>query len=581
MDAAAAVENINSFNAAFHVLSALQLTQFLWPPQADISDGATFDFIVVGAGSAGCVIANRLSEIEGISVLLIEAGGDPPVESVLPGLAVFAKKSASDWNYTSEVDETGRKLQHLKNKRVEITRGKMLGGSSSINFMAYTRGNPHDFNILADMTKDPSWGWDNVLPYFRKSERLEDPIVLNSPDRFFHGTHGNMGISKYSDEDDIDYLVSFAEIGNNIKLDINTNDTLGYTEAMMTISKGIRQSSAYAFLSDYKHRPNLHVLKNTLVTKIIFDNNKAIGVQALQDDKLVNFYVKKEVILSAGVFNSAQVLMLSGIGPEEHLVSKDIKVISDLPVGENLHDHINVLVVQKMGKAKKSIPKSPHDNPNVILLGFTTLNESQTFPDYETMSFIFSNRDDGFLMQCAYFLAYENEICQEIYDQLEGRQLFHSLVSQLYPQSRGKVLLRSTDAKDPPLIYPEYYTNDADLEVHVKVLEDFARVSNTSFFRSVNSEILVPNSCGCGTIPSGEEFWRCYSLCMMVSGYHYGGTCAMGSVVNSALQVFGVQGLRVADASVIPSPLGANPCATIVMIAEKLSDILKLEYDLW
>ncbi|CAH0590547.1 unnamed protein product [Chrysodeixis includens] len=577
MNVTTVVADINIVQAALSVLGTLQLTAFLWPQQAQVQDGACFDFIIVGAGAAGSVIANRLTELENVSVLLIEAGGDPPTESVVPGLLIYMKNSSVDWNYLSEDD--GYSYQYHKGQRAEITRGKMLGGTSSINYMAYTRGNYHDFDTWAEITGDEGWNWDNVLPYFIKSENYVDPILLSTPDSYFHGTDGYLGVTRYYNEEAIDYFKAFAEKGDRTVLDINGATPLGYTEIMFNIKDRVRQSTAQAFLNPIKDRPNLFVLKNTLVSKILFDENKnAIGVEAiLENGKIVQYGAHKEVIVSGGAINTPQILMLSGIGPESHLKSKQIEVISDLPVGQTLQDHVGVTLVHAMGPLTPPPPADPGTFPTPLLVGFTALNQSQGYADYQTLSFILN--DPTPLPQfCSFFFHYYDEICQQLSDETAGREHFFSVLYVMSPESRGKILLKSKDPKEYPLIYTGYYSDDGDLNKHVEYIKDFAQVQLSKFFRSVNAELIVPTFCGCGENDGSDEFWKCYAYCMMVQGYHFAGSCSMGAVVDSRLNVFGVQRLRVADASVMPKITRANTNTATIMIGERVADMIKEDH---
>ncbi|XP_059046770.1 ecdysone oxidase-like [Achroia grisella] len=568
--------SIKRVQSALQVLATtLHLTSYLYPQQALVSDGDVFDYIVVGAGSAGCVIANRLTEDPRTRVLLVEAGGDPPMESVLPGLMSYLKHSAEDWNYTSAYD--GYSQQCHVPPVADITRGKMLGGCSSINYMDYVRGNPHDYNTWANITKDDTWKYENVLPYFIKSERLEDPNIFKTPYAQFHGRNGYLSVTRQYANVTHKYLKAFSELGHNIVFDTNGDYTLGYSEPMLTMADGYRQSTATAFLSPIKTRPNLYVLKNTLVTKINFDKyDNAISIEAIKEnDKKIIIMANKEIIVSAGTINSAQLLMLSGIGPKNHLESLGINVVSDLPVGENLQDHITGITVYAMDKKESyRLPKNPHDYPLAKVVGYVAMNESQSYPDYQTLSFI--TDADSILQLCTFTYNFKNEICASFYNQLKGREVMFSHIVLLHPKSRGRILLRSVNPYDYPLIYTGHLSNPADLETLAAYIKDFNRVRTTNYFKEVKANFLVPSSCSIYE-PDSKEYWKCHALCLAMSVYHYAGTCSMGSVVDGRLRVFGVQRLRVADASVLPTITSGNTNAPIIMVAEKVADFIKAD----
>ncbi|XP_059046787.1 ecdysone oxidase-like [Achroia grisella] len=575
MDATSAIiSNITWTQGALQVITTtLHLTSYLYPEQAVVSDGDVFDYIVVGAGSAGCVIANRLTEDPKTRVLLVEAGGDPPIASHLPGLVTYLKHSAQDWNYTSVYDGYSQQC-HIP-PVADITRGKMLGGCSSNNYMDYVRGDPHDFNTWANITKDDTWKYENVLPYFIKSERLEDPNIFETPYGAFHGRDGYMGVTRQYANVTHRYLNAFSELGYKIVIDTNGNDTLGYTEPMLTMANGYRQSTATAFLTPIKTRPNLYVLKNTLVTKINFDdNNNAVSIEAIQENKNnVTIIANKEIIVSAGTLNTAQLLMLSGIGPKKHLESLGIKVISDLPVGENMQDHITSNLAYTMGKKKSSkVPTNPHDYPSPSVVGYVAMNTSQSYPDYQTFNFIMDA--DGLLDFCAFSYTYKNEICNSFYKDSKGREVMFVEVVLLHPKSRGHILLRSVNPYDYPLIYTGHFSDPADLDNLATYVEHHNLVITTTFFKEVNAEFLVTPSCASHE-PGGKEYWKCHALCMANSIYHYIGTCSMGSVVDSRLRVFGVHKLRVADGSVLPTITSGNTNAPIIMVGEKAADFIK------
>lgn len=467
----------------------------------------------------------------------------------------------------------------------------MLGGSSGANYMLYVRGNKADYESWVEQG-NKGWDWDEVTAYFKKSERLDDKVILKSKSANLHGTKGYLGVTRpVWKKRTQHYFDAFKENGHKILIDVNGHEQLGYSAPTFTVYNNLRHSTANAFLSPIRHRPNLFVLKNTLTRKILIDDNKrAIGVEIMSSNgKIVKVFSHKEVIVSAGALNSPQLLMLSGVGPKEHLQDMGIPVILDSPnVGNNLHDHMTVYIAIK---GKREITHSDvnlevlsnlNKFPVPVIFGQVAVNKTQTYPDYQTILFVEPARSLVVPAFCTSILRLRDNLCERLVRRTQDSDVLVGGLSLLQPKSRGRIRLKNNDPLTKPLVYAGYYSDLSDLENHINYFKDYISIINTTYFRSIKSEVAFVDIDECINVPKGSyEYLKCYILNTVTTLWHPVGTCAMGpddkAVVDERLRVRGVTRLRVIDASVMPTITRGTTNAPVIMIAEKGADMIKLD----
>ncbi|XP_076333084.1 glucose dehydrogenase [FAD, quinone]-like [Tachypleus tridentatus] len=558
-----------------------------------------YDYIVVGAGSAGAVVASRLSEDPRVTVLLLEAGGKENIVTDIPIAAAMIQKTPLDWAYQTEPQDAAC-FGHI-NRRSRWPRGKVLGGSSVLNYMLYIRGNPRDYDSWERDYGAYGWNWREVFPYFLKSEDNRDPSIANNG---YHGKGGYLTVSTppYATPLAHAFVAGGSSLGYP-NIDLNGPIQTGFAIPQGTIRRGSRCSTSKAFLKPTKGRSNIDIVIFAFATKILFDEN--LIARAIQFDRLGlshTVYARKEIILSAGTINTPQLLMLSGIGPKDNLLNLGIPVLADLPVGLNLQDHIYPGVLAYLVDYPVSAVQSRiftaenifryfafSDGPLTLLggvegLGFIKTkyaNSSDDFPDVEVHFLSGSyGADAGHVFRGSQGI--NDELWQKVYLEFLEKDSFSLFPVLLRPRSRGFIKLRSSNPYDPPIIDPRYLTDERDVFTMVDSLKICLALGDTPGFRKYGARINPNVFPGCeGYVQWSDEYLACLARTITSTIYHPVGTCKMGNphdpttVVDPQLRVKHVKGLRVVDGSVMPTIVSGNTNAPIIMIAEKASDMIR------
>ncbi|XP_062603385.1 alcohol dehydrogenase [acceptor]-like isoform X1 [Saccostrea cucullata] len=557
----------------------------------------TYDFIIVGAGSAGCVLANRLSADPRFSVLLIEAGGSEENNEVVrvPFAAIDLQNTEVDWAFRTTPQT--KACLGMRDKRCAWPRGRVLGGSSSIHNMNNVRGSRHDYDGWA---KDGclGWGYKDVLPYFIKSEDIQIQDLQNSA---YHGIGGPLPVSDGTATPLSNvYRQAMEELGYSVT-DCNGKTQTGFCPTQENVKDGERWGSAKAFLRPAMNRPNLHVVTKAFVTKILINDKLASGVTFVKDNIKQTILAGKEVIVSAGTINSPKLLMLSGVGPKHHLEKLRIPVTADLPVGENLQDHImttmfyndntnsggstspSIATILKYLTFRSGALSKPHGEASVFL------TDDVNHPPSTQFSFYSVNVHPTYADQYVQFLNIDPKNKEGIRKKFEnnlnkGIGTFFAENILLHPKSRGTIRLQSTDPFDAPLIDPNYLDHPDDMKTLLKGIDLYMKVANTTAFRSIGASPMDPYEeylPPCNTLPfPSEEYWVCRIKYYTYTVYHPTSTCRMGAqddptaVVDPQLRVKRIKNLRVVDASVMRNVPSGNTNAPTVMIAEKAADMI-------
>lgn len=470
----------------------------------------------------------------------------------------------------------------------------MLGGSSAVNYLVYSRGVPQDYDEWSYTA--PGWDWHSALKFFKKLENITDPSVFQNPyNAHLHSVKGPVKVSrpKFNDLNEI-FLNSFEEIGIDRVLENNGPDIYGVSPPHFTFADGRRSSTAEAYLRPNINRPNLFISKHARVTKIIINEltSRAYGVEVLmRGGRILKLFSNNEVIVSAGAIDSPKLLMLSGIGPQEELLKLNIFTIADLPVGKNLHDHSVVPIIHNGKFGIESVltnllTVTKLDSfPLPLQCGFFKLSNSQDVgnkPEFQIFN-VYAGAGASPIVRygCKEIANYDDAFCNSLADANALNENIITVLILLHPRSRGQITLKSNNPLDDPNIELGVFRDDRDITTFVEGVKYINKFANTTYFRKVKGSIANIDVFACRHLKWGtEEYWRCYVKNSVASLLHPVGTCKMGpdGVVDERLRVHGVVGLRVVDASIMPAIPSGNTNAPTMMIGEKAADIIKEEY---
>lgn len=525
------------------------------------------DYIVIGAGSAGCVVASRLSEDPKVNVILLEAGPKDrhPMIHVPAGIRTLLEHPVINWNYSSEPEDGSG------GRRIHWPRGKVLGGSSSINGMLYVRGNPADYDGWAQRGCN-GWGYDDVLPFFMKSEDFRG----DGGDEKYRSKGGPLVVEDYRTILPIThkFIEAAQQAGFPLTKDYNGAQQEGVSYSQMTRNRRFRASTARTFLAEAKGRPNLEIVTEAQTGKLLFDGKKCVGVAYRRGGRDLEVRANCEVIVCAGAVNSPHILQISGIGPAQHLQSIGVDVLHDSPgVGGNLNDHYvvrishrikDMITINEMARGPRllgEIAKYAFKGNGALTMGVTA-------------AMVFSRSREGLSSPDLQLLYTPTSYTGRVIGDLEKKPGISVAICPVRPESRGTIMAENPDPMARPIIRPNYLSAENDSHVLFSGIQQTKSILEAPALAEVSLGQTVPTR-DINTVEDAKQWAKDEGATI----YHPVGTCKMGedamSVVDPRLRVHGFEGLRVVDASVMPTVTTGNTNAPTIMIAEKAAAMIK------
>ncbi|XP_075557044.1 glucose dehydrogenase [FAD, quinone]-like isoform X1 [Dermacentor variabilis] len=548
----------------------------------------SYDYVIVGGGSAGSVLANRLSADPGNNVLLLEAGGPETVAEQVPFLAPFLATEANTWGYKTVPQKDA--CLGFPERRAGMTQGKILGGSSVLNSMSFVRGNRKDYDTWQDGYGAHGWSYEDVLPVFKEIETY----YIRNPGQY-HGTSGEIPVNYANTHTPLsDAFLKACNESGYLYVDYNGRRQSGYSRVEANVAHGTRQSANRCFLSPVRRkRPNLHISLYSLATKVTFEGKRASGVKFTKNCKVGFVAATREVIVSAGAINSAKLLLLSGVGPRQDLETLKIPVVADLPVGRGLQDHVvftglvvttpkdevgvfNISAIQQYAYNRTGVLAIPGGTEVILFTSSQHRRGADDFPDIQT---VLTDLFPGDMP------PRPPQVSQEVYERyyrpMEGKKGFMATLVMIQPKSRGTVTLNATNPSDQPLIDPRFLSQAEDVKRTVKGIMKIRKLLQADGLRNIGAklwDVPYPPCLRAGSVWSAA-YLDCFLRQTGFPAMHVCCTCAMGNhslaVVDERLRVKGgVTGLRVADASVMPAVTTGNTNAPVLMIGAKAAAII-------